>query len=145
VQKTGSQHFNILVCPICKLELVSYARRAVELRRFSIRLINTRDQQQRCPVLDPPHRMICLCPRSRFDRRCPGRSRTWCFTIKPVPLANMRCHGRNRVFVCCSNPGCHRNAELDVSRLPDDVTFNDLHRPRRAVVSVAPRRYGFAS
>jgi uncharacterized protein YbaR (Trm112 family) len=32
-KKTGSQHFNILVCPICKLEFVSYARRAVELRR----------------------------------------------------------------------------------------------------------------
>jgi hypothetical protein len=48
---------------------------------------------------------------------------------KPVPLANMRSHGRNKVFVCCSNPGCHHNAELDVSRLPDDVTFNDL-QPR---------------
>jgi hypothetical protein len=23
---------------------------------------------------------------------------------KPVPLANMRSHDRNRVFVCCSNP-----------------------------------------
>jgi hypothetical protein len=33
------------------------------------------------------------------------------------------------VFVCCSNPGCHHNADLDVSRLPDDVTFNDL-QPR---------------
>src|ERR1700720_2478727 len=29
--RTGSQHFNILVCPICKLELVSCARRAVEI------------------------------------------------------------------------------------------------------------------
>jgi hypothetical protein len=45
---------------------------------------------------------------------------------KPVPLANMRTHGRNHVFVNCSNPGCCHNAELDVSRLPDDVTFNDL-------------------
>jgi len=29
----------------------------------------------------------------------------------------------------CSNPGCHHHAELDVSRLPDDATFNDL-QPR---------------
>jgi hypothetical protein len=43
---------------------------------------------------------------------------------KPLPLANMRIHGRNGVFVCCGNPDCHLNAELDVSRLPDDVTFN---------------------
>jgi len=48
---------------------------------------------------------------------------------KPVPLANMRTHGRNHVFVNCSNPGCCHNAELGVSRLPDDVTFNDL-QPR---------------
>jgi hypothetical protein len=45
---------------------------------------------------------------------------------KPVRLANMRSLGRNHVFVCCSNPGCHHNAELDVSSFPDDVTFNDL-------------------
>ena len=32
----------------------------------------------------------------------------------------------NSVVVCCSNPGCHHNAELDASRLPDEVTFNDL-------------------
>jgi len=48
---------------------------------------------------------------------------------KPVPLANMRSLGRNRVFVYCSNPDCDHNAELDVSRLLDDVTFNDL-QPR---------------
>jgi hypothetical protein len=48
---------------------------------------------------------------------------------RPVPLANMRTHGRRHVFVCCSNPDCHHNAELDVSRHPDDVTFNDL-QPR---------------
>jgi hypothetical protein len=48
---------------------------------------------------------------------------------KPVTLANMRTHGRNSVFVCCSNPGCHHNAELDVSGLPDEVTFGDL-QPR---------------
>ncbi len=48
---------------------------------------------------------------------------------KPVPLANMRCHGRKHVFVVCDNPDCHRNAELDVSGLPDNVTFGDL-QPR---------------
>ena len=48
---------------------------------------------------------------------------------KPVPLENMRSHGRNRVFVYCNNPGCHHNAELEVSRFPDDVTFDDL-QPR---------------
>jgi hypothetical protein len=45
---------------------------------------------------------------------------------KPVPLANMRSHGRNRVLVCCSTPDCHHNAEIDASGFPDDVTFGDL-------------------
>jgi hypothetical protein len=44
----------------------------------------------------------------------------------------------NRVFVCCSNPACHHNAELDVSRLPDDLTFNDLQP--RMVCTVCDRR-----
>ena len=48
---------------------------------------------------------------------------------KPVPLSNMRSHGRKHVFVYCSNPGCHHNAELDVSGLAGDVIFNDL-QPR---------------
>jgi hypothetical protein len=56
---------------------------------------------------------------------------------KPVPLANMRSHGRSRVFVSCSNPGCH-HSELDVSRFPDDVTFNDLQP--RMVCSVCDHR-----
>jgi hypothetical protein len=48
---------------------------------------------------------------------------------KPVPLSNMRSHGRTRVFVYfCSNPGCHHIAEVDASGFPDDVTFGDLHR-----------------
>ena len=42
---------------------------------------------------------------------------------KPVRLANMRTHGRRRVFVNCGNPDCYHNAELDVSGLPDNVTF----------------------
>jgi hypothetical protein len=48
---------------------------------------------------------------------------------KPVALANMRSHGRNRVFVDCRNPSCRHNAALDVSSLPDNVTFNEL-QPR---------------
>ena len=46
---------------------------------------------------------------------------------KSVPLANMRSHGRNRVY--CSNPDCHHNAEIDASGFPDDVTFGEL-QPR---------------
>jgi hypothetical protein len=45
---------------------------------------------------------------------------------KPVRLANMRTHGRNHVFVNCGNPDCYHNAELDVSALPDNVTFGEL-------------------
>jgi hypothetical protein len=49
---------------------------------------------------------------------------------EPVPLANMRSLGRNRVVVYCSNPDCHHNAEIDASSgFPDDVTFGDL-QPR---------------
>jgi hypothetical protein len=47
---------------------------------------------------------------------------------KPVPLANMRTHGRRHVFVNCGNPDCYHNAELDVSGLPDNVTFGELLR-----------------
>ncbi len=57
---------------------------------------------------------------------------------KPVPLANMRSHGRNRVFVSCSNPICHHDAELDVTGFLDDVTFNDLQP--RMVCSVCDHR-----
>jgi hypothetical protein len=41
----------------------------------------------------------------------------------------MRSLGRTHVFVNCGNPDCFHNAELDVSRMPDDMTFNDL-QPR---------------
>jgi hypothetical protein len=44
---------------------------------------------------------------------------------KPVRLANMRSLGRKHVFVNCGNPDCYHNTELDVSRFPDDVTYND--------------------
>jgi hypothetical protein len=30
------------------------------------------------------------------------------------PVANMRTHDRNHVFVNCGNPDCYHNAELDV-------------------------------
>ena len=39
------------------------------------------------------------------------------------------------MFVYCSNPGCHHNAELDVSRLPDYVTFNDLQSRRHGYIT----------
>jgi hypothetical protein len=57
---------------------------------------------------------------------------------KPVPLANMRSHGRKHVFVCCSNPDCFHNAEIDASRFPDNVTFGDLQP--RMVCSVCDHR-----
>ena len=47
---------------------------------------------------------------------------------KPVRLANMRTRGRRHVFVNCGNPDCYHNAELDVSGLPDNVTFGELQR-----------------
>ena len=53
---------------------------------------------------------------------------------KPVPLAKMRSHGRNHVFVVC----CHHNAEINVSGLPDDVTFGDLQL--RMVCTVCDHR-----
>jgi hypothetical protein len=40
----------------------------------------------------------------------------------------MRSHGRKHVFVNCGNPDCYHNAELDVSGLPDNVTFGELQR-----------------
>ena len=53
---------------------------------------------------------------------------------KPVPLANMRSQGRNRVLVCC----CHHNAEVDVSGFPDKMTFGDLQP--RMLCTVCDRR-----
>ena len=32
------------------------------------------------------------------------------------------------MFVNCGNPDCHHNAEVDVSGLPDNVTFGELQR-----------------
>jgi hypothetical protein len=48
---------------------------------------------------------------------------------KPVSLADQRSLGFKNVWVYCSNPDCHHNADLDVEHLPDDLTFNDL-QPR---------------
>jgi hypothetical protein len=66
---------------------------------------------------------------------------------KSVTLSNMRSLGRTHVFVYCSNPDCHHNVELDVSSLPDDVTFNDL-QPRmlwKCAIIAAPTlaRHGY--
>jgi hypothetical protein len=52
---------------------------------------------------------------------------------KPVSLANMRSLGRTHVFAYCSNPGCHHNAVLDVSHLPDDVTFSRRYHPQNTL------------
>jgi hypothetical protein len=48
---------------------------------------------------------------------------------KPVPLSNMRSLCRSKVFAYCGNPACHHSADIDVSNLPDDITFGDL-QPR---------------
>jgi hypothetical protein len=55
--KNGSQHFNILVCPICKLELVSYARRAVELRRSA-----TADASAPSAIITEPKSAVMAAP-----------------------------------------------------------------------------------
>jgi len=47
---------------------------------------------------------------------------------KPVRLANMRTHRRRHMFVNRGNADRYHNAEIDVSGLPDDVTFGDLVR-----------------
>jgi hypothetical protein len=63
---------------------------------------------------------------------------------KPVSLANMRTHGRKHVFVNCGNPDCYHNAELDVSRFPDEVTFNNLQPRMLCPVCDHPRRRRWA-
>jgi hypothetical protein len=65
----------------------------------------------------------------RFDPGMPWTIPNLLLHDKPASLSNMRSHGRNHVFVYCSNPDCYHNTELDVSRFPDDMTFNDL-QPR---------------
>jgi hypothetical protein len=40
------------------------------------------------------------------------------------------------VLVNYGNPDCHRNAELDVSSFPDEVTFADL-QPRMLSAPIA--------
>jgi hypothetical protein len=68
-------------------------------------------------------------PRGAILAACRGRSRNLLLPEKPTMLASIRSQGKTRVFVCCSNPGCHHNADFDVSRLPDDVTLGSL-QPR---------------
>ncbi len=48
---------------------------------------------------------------------------------KPVPLANMRSHGRKHVFVVCGNPDCAHNSDLDVRQFSRRLTYGDL-QPR---------------
>jgi hypothetical protein len=55
------------------------------------------------------------------------------WTIPNLLLHDGRCRcqtqrslGFKKVWVYCSNPDCHHNADLDVEHLPDEVTFNDL-------------------
>jgi hypothetical protein len=55
---------------------------------------------------------------------------------KPVALGNQRGLGFTKVWAYCSNPDCHHNANIDVSHLPDQVTFNDL-QPAWSVPSAA--------
>jgi hypothetical protein len=58
----------------------------------------------------------------------PGRSRTWCFTTNPHGWQHAE--PRSKACVCrLRQSGLPHNAELDVSRLPDNVTFSDL-QPR---------------
>jgi hypothetical protein len=45
---------------------------------------------------------------------------------KPLPLSDQRASGYSHVFVYCLNPGCHHNAVVDVSHLPDKTTYNEL-------------------
>jgi hypothetical protein len=60
---------------------------------------------------------------------CPSTIPNLLLHDKPVPLAKMRSHGRSSAYVCCSNPDCHHNAEIDASGFPDDMIFADL-QPR---------------
>jgi hypothetical protein len=57
---------------------------------------------------------------------------------KSLPLSDQRASGYAHVFVYCLNPGCHHNAVLDVSYLPDETTYNDLMR--RMVCKVCDHR-----
>jgi hypothetical protein len=64
----------------------------------------------------------------QFDGGTPWTIPNLVLHDKPMRLANMRTHGRRHVFVNCGNPDCYHNAELDVSGLPDNVTFGKLQR-----------------
>jgi len=57
---------------------------------------------------------------------------------KPLPLSDQRAFGYTKLFVHCSNPGCHHNAVLDASHLPNETTFNDLQL--RMVCTVCDQR-----
>jgi len=59
--------------------------------------------------------------RDSFSRSRFQWGMAWAILIlhdKPVPLGNMRSHGRKHVFVVCGNPDCAHNS-VDVSSFPD--------------------------
>jgi hypothetical protein len=53
------------------------------INRRRERLVHIRDRQWLGSAPSPTYRTLPSGFRSRFDRGCPGRSRTWCFTISP--------------------------------------------------------------
>jgi hypothetical protein len=55
-----------------------------------------------------------------------------------VPLTNQRDLGFGKVWVYCSNPDCGHSAVLDLSHLPDEITYNELQS--RMVCSVCDHR-----
>jgi hypothetical protein len=56
---------------------------------------------------------------------------------KPLPLSEQRALGYTKLFVYCSNPGCHHNA-IAADEFPDEITYNDLQR--RMVCTVCDHR-----
>ncbi len=56
---------------------------------------------------------------------------------KPVPLSNMRSHGRNRVFVCCSNPGCHLEPVFEADFQPGSFGYRPKRTAHDAIKRVA--------
>ena len=57
---------------------------------------------------------------------------------KPLPLSDQRAFGYTKLFVYCSNPGCHHNTILNASHLSDEITFNELQL--RIVCAVCDHR-----
>ena len=60
---------------------------------------------------------------------------------KPVPLSDQRALGFTKLFVYCSNPNCHHNAEFyaAVRRLRRE--YADLRRLQREVYSIEQEQW----